>query len=118
MFIILTTTYQNGRATTQMAERDLARVNKTDTLTDILHAQVENVSHVFEANQLEDTFRDVSEDMARELAGLAMDRDDVIPAHLRDFIDTQLGIGSCDEIEAETTGRSNRAEHGTYHGHP
>jgi hypothetical protein len=76
-----------------LAERSLAdTTSRTETIHDILTGQVEDVQRVIEFNPAEGTARDVSEDIAREIAGLLMEP--IGRRDLRDFLEEQLGVGT------------------------
>jgi hypothetical protein len=76
-----------------VAERRLGDAcSRAETVRDILAGQVEDVERVIEFNPTEGTSRDVSEDIAREIAHLA--GEPVGRRDLRDFLETQLGVGT------------------------
>ena len=67
-------------------ERSLAdTTSRAETIADILTGQVEDVQRVIEFNPVEGTARDVSEDIAREIAGLLAEP--VGRCDLRDFLE-------------------------------
>ena len=75
------------------AERSLPdTTSRAETIADILTGQVEDVQRVIEFNPVEGTARDVSEDIAREVAGLLTEP--VGRRDLRDFLEEQLGVGT------------------------
>ena len=76
-----------------LAERSLAdTTSRAETIRDILTGQVEDVQRVIEFNPVEGTARDVSEDIAREIAGLLAEP--VGRRDLRDFLEDHLGVGT------------------------
>ena len=76
-----------------LAERSLAdTTSRAETIADILTGQVEDVQRVIEFNPVEGTAHDVSEDIAREVAGLLTEP--VGRCDLRDFLEEQLGVGT------------------------
>ncbi|HEY2137905.1 MAG TPA: hypothetical protein VGH49_18615 [Xanthobacteraceae bacterium] len=86
-----------------VAERRLGDAcSRAETVRDILTGQVEDVERVIEFNPAEGTSRDVSEDIAHEIARLAGDRlaggpvagEPVRRRDLRDFLEQQLGVGT------------------------
>lgn len=68
------------------AERDVARMNRNDTIADIASGEIENVVSVFAMNVVEGWSEDVSEEIAMEIA-----ERDAAPADMlrtvRDFVE-------------------------------
>ena len=70
------------------AERDLPDMNSREkTLQAIFEGQVEDVAAVVEANPVEGTCQDVSEDFARELARMVAGSDEPPRDDLEDFLE-------------------------------
>ena len=76
--------------------------SRTSIVSDIASSQIENVVRVLEVIEDEGTCHDVTEDIAREVFGeVEAELNKPIPGYLRDFIDSNLGAGVCDEYDAE-----------------
>lgn|SRR5262252_4015852 len=76
------------------AERDAADLDRESTIADIMTGQVEGVERVIALNPAEAWARDVTEDVAIEIArriGRAGDRAPIRP-DLRDFIERHAGL--------------------------
>lgn len=72
-------------------ERDADRMNKSDTISDILSGQFNSIGIVYCSATADGTIRDVSEDMALDVLRAAFhDQQEVVGA-ARDFVENQLG---------------------------
>lgn len=95
-FLILCRSYGQGGGiyAPERAMRDMT--SREETILDIITGQVENVVAVLESNPVEGTCRDVSEDIAREVArdiavhGLQ----ELTRRDLLDFVETLCGVGT------------------------
>lgn len=95
-------------------ERGMADMSLRETVDDIASGQIMDVVRVYRANLADGTFRDASEDVARDILNIICvkyDSPDEIETSLVDFLEHHLGAGILDR---EMTGsRSDYAEHNT-----
>lgn len=85
----------NGRRCTGFYERDADSMDAATTLSDLLSGQFDHADRVYRANVAHGTWRDVSEDFARNLLAKALDerspRD--LSEHVERFCERHLGCG-------------------------
>lgn len=87
VYLVLADFGQLGRA---FPETDEARSDRATVLQDLLQGQYRDPVRVVAFNTTEGWARDVSADVAHELAQLAAARDDSVPASIEDFLDRHL----------------------------
>lgn len=91
----------NGRRNAVFVERDRDDTDWETTVRDIMSGQVENVRHVWRAEEDINWFEEVSEDVAGEILS-RLDREPI--GGLLDFLEEHLGIERvadfCRELEA------------------
>lgn len=105
LFVIEADIVAQGRRERYFAERDSARTNRRDTLTDIVSGQIERVRRVLSLNPAEGWARDVSEDIARDALRAALDQREGVPDHLMDFLEEHLGCETLATAEREDAER-------------
>jgi hypothetical protein len=105
LFVIEADIVAQGRRERYFAERDAARANRRDTLSDIVSGQIERVRRVLSFNPAEGWARDVSEDIAREALRTALDDRQGVPDHLMDFLEEHLGCDTIATAEREDAER-------------
>lgn len=105
LFVIEADIVAQGRRERYFAERDAARTNRRDTLTDIVTGQIARVRRVLSFNPAEGWARDVSEDMARDALRAALENRQGVPDHLMDFLEEHLGCDTVATAEREDAQR-------------
>lgn len=93
-------------------ELDRDQTSQAQVVADIISGEVENVLCVLEVFEDEKSCRNITEDIAREVADQLHSRGDGCPEHLRDWIDQWLGVSTADYLDAPC-GRSDFQEHST-----
>ena len=93
----------NGRPHTWFAERDCDRLLKQNTIDDIAGRQIENVVRVYAANVEENSFQDVTQEIAQDI----IDQLDHEPTgDLFDFLESTLGCRAMAELGREAWGQN------------
>lgn len=83
----------SGKHATGFYERDADRMGAANTLADLASGEFDNPDRVYRANPAHGTFRDVSEDFARELLSKALaDRaPNDLPSYVETFCERHMG---------------------------
>jgi len=81
-------------------ERDAEATGKSALMHDLISMQIENPLQILEVEPTEGTSRDVTEDVARDLADWAGAKCEPLPHSLIDFIHDNAGDACARELQA------------------
>lgn len=91
-----------GRLGCEWINRDPADMSRTTVVRDILSGDIAHPVKILEACEEGPIFRDITEDVAREVYQKLQDAAEACPTRLRDFLDIELGACAADQLDIST----------------